>query len=349
LLIAAATVALVLLESKRDPWRMAAAAPLLVVPLHLVWRWRMYGDWLPNTYRAKFGGAWPESGLRYLGCFVIEYGVWLWLIFASVFVVRQRSRPAADPRAIPILVLLAHLAYYTFIIGGDHFEFRVYSHLILLLFVSGAWLCAQITERGSTAIALLAAFVVSSFPIPWAHWAATQRLQSRAQTQVLILPIADRFPWPANAVVSVWDRWQAWLISHHVCMRHQEHKAFQLAQARSFPTRAEGAQIAWEDSPVIAGGTVGVPGWVLPNVAIIDTHGLNDRVVARTPPVNPPEQRLMAHEHRPPPGYVDCFRPNVVIQNRSARVIERAQPLTDDDIRRCESQDWPPLPPEASP
>ena len=48
--------------------------------------------------------------------------------------------------------------------------------------------------------------------------------------------------------------------------------------------REEGARIRWEQRAVVALWTVGVVGWVLPEVAIIDRFGLNDRVIARAPP-----------------------------------------------------------------
>ncbi len=56
----------------------------------------------------------------------------------------------------------------------------------------------------------------------------------------------------------------------------------------------------------------------------------------------------MAHDRHAPPGYVRCFRPNVRIAARRAVVEPRATPLTDADIRECESRDWSfslPMPP----
>ncbi len=59
-------------------------------------------------------------------------------------------------------------------------------------------------------------------------------------------------------------------------------------------------------------------GWVLPQVAIIDRFGLNDKVVARSPTSTPPK-RKMAHERRPPSGYVDCFQPNVRVLHATTK------------------------------
>ena len=95
-----------------------------------------------------------------------------------------------------------------------------------------------------------------------------------------------------------------------------------------------------------AASGVGLLGWVLPHVAIVDTLGLNDRVIARTPlPAARRRRLLMAHERKPPPGYVECFLPNVeVLEGGEVRVRQRPVPLADDRIRACESRDWLPSP-----
>ena len=82
-----------------------------------------------------------------------------------------------------------------------------------------------------------------------------------------------------------------------------------------------------------------MPGWVLPEVAVIDEFGLNDRVVARNPR---PRYRIrrMAHDRVPPPGYVECFRPNLEIRDGFVNVEVRESPLSDEEIRACESGDW---------
>jgi hypothetical protein len=47
--------------------------------------------------------------------------------------------------------------------------------------------------------------------------------------------------------------------------------------------------------------------------AILDTLGLNDRVVARLPPPPRAEGRQMAHDRRAPRSYAACFRPTDAI------------------------------------
>jgi arabinofuranosyltransferase len=73
----------------------------------------------------------------------------------------------------------------------------------------------------------------------------------------------------------------------------------------------------------------------MPHVAFTDYLGLSDYVIARSPVVHE-EPREMAHERRPPEGYLDCFKPDVDLN--LGRVKPR--PLSDDDIRACEDRWW---------
>lgn len=331
-------------EAPRAVARRAAwAAPLLAVPAHLLWRHAAYGAWLPNTYYAKYLGPWPEAGWRYAASFALEYGLWVWLPLvaaAGVSAWRRGPPPLARwlPGALAVAALAAHAAYYTLVIGGDHFEYRVYSGLVPLLFLSALLAAARLPWRPAAAAGALAVFVLASWPIPWVHWAETRGLRTAAETQQLVRPVAERFPAPLRPVVRAWDGWQAWLIRHLVCVRHQEHRVLTLEQARLWPPRVVGARVGWDGHPVLPARVVGMVSWVYPNVAVLDLFGLNDRVVARSP--LPPGERLMAHARVPPPGYVECFRPNARFQAGRLRFVPRDRPLTDAEIRDCEARDW---------
>jgi arabinofuranosyltransferase len=237
-------------------------------------------------------------------------------------------------------VLLAHWLYYTFAIGGDHFEYRVYSHLVVLLWVAAIWMLVRIRPDRRLVYGMLAVFLLASLPIPWVHWASTRHLRTRDETFRLVQPIAAHFPPPIRGLVAAWDGWQHWLIDHSVCMRHQEHKVFALASFESLPTREMGARISWTQRAVIAHSSVGVIGWVFPNVAIIDVLGLNDRVAAHLPPPERTLHRQMAHDRRAPAAYVECFRPNVLLRGSGRAPIVEPRTLSDDRIRACEARDW---------
>lgn len=332
----------------RGRW-VLAGLPLLAVPLHMGWRRLYYGEWLPNTYYAKHVGAWPESGLRYALCFVIEYGLWVWLgvgLVAALRLLRGMgwsegvARLRRQPGRVAVVgVLLTHFAYYTLVIGGDHFEYRVYAHLVLPLMVAFVIFLGWLRVGRTGALALLGAFLLLSLPVQWVHYAKTRELTTRGQTFRLRQPIAEAFPAPARPLVALFDAQQDWLISHFVGMRHQEHKVFFETWRQEYPTREEGQRLALPDRPVLVTRSVGIPGWMLPDVAILDYHGLNDRVVARTPVKSRKlEERTMAHDRSPPPGYLECFEPNVQVKRQRMRVGSRRAPLTDERIRECETR-----------
>jgi arabinofuranosyltransferase len=139
---------------------------------------------------------------------------------------------------------------------------------------------------------------------------------------------------------AAWDDLEGWLIRHLVGLRHQEHKIFGEFQVARFPPRATGAQISGDGHPVLLYHTIGVPGWVLPNVAVLDWFGLNDAVIAHAKPTREAsEDRQMAHDRGPPPGYFECFRPNVFVRKKQGLTMRpRAHPLTAGEIRACEEK-----------
>ncbi|MDW8218054.1 MAG: hypothetical protein RML57_10720 [Acidobacteriota bacterium] len=368
LLFALASVALFVGDAwfREGKWRAVdwlAVAPLLAIPAHVLWRKSFYGEWLPNTYYAKSDPRWlwVTSGVRYALSFIMEYALWFWLglAAAAVWVGVRRWRMILDwlrrdpahlettlSAAVIGLSLAAQVAYYTLVIGGDHFEFRVYSHLIPLIFVSAAWMLSAVGASPRRAAVFGVLFLSCSLVIPWTHWLATKGLTSREETSYLKVSVADvlarripGIPDFALAYVRWYDRLQFWLIDHAVCMRHQEHKSFHLFLMRVLPPRTVGEQLRDDQYPVVTQTSVGVLAWALPHVNVIDEHGLNDYVIARNTQAT---GDLMAHFRRPPPGYLECFRPNVAIRDRQAAILPRRVPLTAADIRRCEETFSPP-------
>lgn len=314
-----------------------AGGALALVPLHLLWRHHTYGEWLPNTYYAKHVAPWPEAGLRYLACFVVEYGYWALGLLALVVLVRRGRRALTVPSLFRLVAggtVLAQTAYYVLRVGGDHFEYRVLSQWVPLLALAWAALLAGIT-RGWLRVAALALSLLAALPIQWSHYAASRVLTTRNETWKLKVTVAPRLG-PLFAPLATWfDEQQAWLIEHHVCMRHQEHKVFGEEQRRMYPTRAPVPEPPGDGVPVIALSTVGVPGWAFPNVAVLDIFGLNDFVIARNA-VSSGHFRLMAHDRAPPSGYVACFRPNVDVVQGVAHARPRAEPLTPAEVTACE-------------
>lgn len=354
LVLAAATagvLAIHLRERGRPHLRDAQGAwPLLAVPAHLLWRHGFYGAWLPNTYYAKGGDPWPEAGVRYLASFALEYALWIPAIAVGAALVRIALRGGVRERlrggfavAAGVGAVVFVAAWYTFAAGGDHFEYRIYHSLVPLAFVSIVWALARLDVRPAAAIALLAAAVVASWPLPWVHWLETRHLATRRETHLMRVPIAHHFPPPLRTYAGWFDRLQDWLIGHAIGVRHQEHAVFERLLSERLGALSDAPYADPARRSILRAGRVGVLGWSLPHVAVIDVWGLNDRVIARSRPRHERTgRREMAHDRRPPEGYVACFRPNL-FEGKLGEVLQvpRTDPAMDEEIRACESRDWP--------
>ncbi len=376
LLVVAATAALIVAGmltrgARLTPARLLAATPLVAPLMHVVWRHSFYGEWLPNTYYAKHVAAWPEAGIRYFASYVLEYGLWLWAavgVAAVLTVLRGAFRPAAglqrlrtDPRLLSTLCVVATLAaqvgYYTLRIGGDHFEYRVYSHTVPLVLLSAVWMTSRLVEwrrlPGRLALAIPAAVVMLSWPIPWTVWARAQATETRQASLNLVVPVADAFPPGTRWYVRRFDALQRWLIDGHaIGKRHQEHRVFHLFRSARVPRERQMGEEWYAEHRVFTAQSVGIVGWILARGHVIDSVGLNDYVVARSP-LRRHEARRMAHDRLPPAGYVECFRPDIlnppggaVRHMVEAELLEyesgpftrrpRRPPLTSSDIEGCE-------------
>jgi arabinofuranosyltransferase len=333
-----------------------SVSPLAAVPVHLFWRRLTYGEWLPNTFVAKSAPSlfWVTSGAKYLLLFVIEYALWIYLALLLVYIIRKIALHRQSnreflflelslsnlARGVSIPVLLGHFAYYTFVVGGDYFEFRVYSHWIFLIFLSSIWLIIRVSTRFYPALLFLAVFLVASWIIPWTHWSINRSLtrdeiQSR---QVLVSSaIRQRYPVLPDLIydyLRYYDNLQKWLLQHRICVRYHQHKLLWLNLVKYFPTREDGSMVNGDGFPVVTQHAVGVLSWVLPNVNVIDLLGLNDYIIARNTDIN--SSMRMAHFRRPPEDYVDCFDPNVRIRTKKVTVLSRDEPLTEEKIMFCE-------------
>jgi arabinofuranosyltransferase len=282
---------------------------------------------------------------------MIEHGLWVWLLLLLVtgiavlrrgiggvavawgrWVTQFRAElsgdPDADRRWLPSLIVVvtavAHMGYYTLVIGGDHFEWRVYSHLLPLALISFVVFLSSLNWSRRAAIVAVVVLIVFSWPIPWAHYRATAKIKHLRLADTVKVPVADKLPGFLGWLTEPQDRLQGWLIDHHVCVRRKEHELFWLTQVRAYPDRTMQVHPYGGEYPVAYFTTVGVPGWILPRIAIIDGYGLSDYVIARHAPY-PREERLMAHDRYPPEGYVQSFLPNVRVK-RGGQVEFRQRP-----------------------
>ncbi len=355
LLYIVATLAVFAIRAR--PFRLRhllAALPLLLPVAHVLWRLDTYGYLLPNTYYAKHVGPWPVAGIGYLASFLLEYGYWVWLgvvaIGAGAAVRGLRSNgglralgalPGSTlARWIGIATVAAHFAYYTFNVGGDHFEYRPYHHLVPLLALSFFVVCDRLGWPSRRSWITYSAMTLLGLVLPWTHWWHTRTAVGHKEAGSFRYPIAEHVPLPIRPYAMAWDALQSQLLGHFIGIRHQGHRTYLWYQATRYPAREQGQTIPLDGYPVLAAAAVGYPAWGMPNVAIIDKLGLNDLVVARTPAKHTGQlDRKMAHDRAAPPAYVKCFQPNVKLDKEgNATVTPRAEPLTAEAIRACEAE-----------
>jgi arabinofuranosyltransferase len=422
LLLVAATLgaaALTLLRRRAPALpTLLALLPLLTVDAHAGWRRWFYGEWLPNTYYAKVTTPWPDAGLRWLGCFALENGAWLWLPITAVWLVAEAVRGTRGvfaaalrhlPAAAAVAVVLSHAGYYVWRVGGDHFEYRVLSALVPLGTLACVAMIARLSNSEPLPIATALVLVVAS-SFGWLHFALT-----RDMTRYGVQALTPQVPAMLRPVTRWFDHQQMWLFCRYVGLRCTFHACVLHQNATlHYPRRMTIAEPP-DPFPIAAGGAVGYLGWQLRDVAVIDLLGLNDWVIARTPPpVTDPApfrerlraavpaadvnhdhhldavelqaalraalgdespdgvaafvlgvlieihardhigevdvatavtigetvrpERLMAHEHHPPPGYVDAFEPNVTITAGVATAAPRRVPMTAERLRAIEHE-----------
>jgi arabinofuranosyltransferase len=313
--------------------RRPAAALLAIGPvlLHLGLRRWAYGAWLPNPFAVKVAGPWPEAGLRHLWLFLLEHAAMLWPLPALAALPR-RPRPGL---LLGAACVAGQLGYTVIIVGGDHFEHRVFLPLVWL-----GWTAAVLglawRAPPRRAFALGALLLALSWPLPWTLHAATRDLHTRGETRVLVEPLAPRLP-QLGPWVRAFDAQQAWLIPRMIAVRHAEHRVLGALQAVRYPAPEAVARgsVAQGGALVVGALVGGAPqfdftadataaladwpaavlpaaggGWFLMPLPVLDPFGLNDPVIARAGLRT--AERIHAHEALAPAGYLECLRPQAV-------------------------------------
>ena len=124
------------------------------------WRLYYYGDWLPNTYYAKSGGAAHYGqGFVYTGLY---FGAYYVLVAAPVLILLFRKRapdavaPGLHPLARQVLLVglpaLALVVYYARV-GGDFMFARFFVPITPLLFMAAELLMLRFLDSGRQAAA----------------------------------------------------------------------------------------------------------------------------------------------------------------------------------------------------
>ena len=286
---------------------------------------------------------WYESGFRYLQAAALETGLYL-LIPLSFAALRERLREYRDGTyALALLLVGAHVAY-VLRVGGDHFEYRPLDFYWPLLALPAA---AGIVHLGSRIACRLrplrrlprlpapsACALVLFVPVLFycnafqgALLFAAAKIDERIlQTHVELddanagwLMAAPGMP---MLTAGAGDLSRS-LIRQTVAIRFVEHREFANQRLRMWkPYENMDRGVIPGDALTVAGG-IGIRSYYLPDLKVIDFYGLTDATVARNPVEAPNHERRMAHDRRPPVGYLEERGVNFTIRP-PATSVDRA-------------------------
>jgi len=297
---------------------------LIIVAAHFLFRFAYYGEWLPNTYYAKHVRPWYESGFRYLTAAAIETGLYILLPMAFL-AMRTRWRKYRDGRyALPLLCVAAHMAYLL-PIGGDFFEYRpldLYWPLLALPAAEGLALLGSSAANRLNEIWHVPKRPADSRPFVIIFFLPVLFYSSAIQNFILIegggVLGQDTKP---NIILD--DNNAGWLLAAPGMptlvaisneLRRQSDK--QMVAGRAFLHRdiANWRIHLWKpyeqmergflpDDALTVDSRLG-SFYFLPGLRVIDSLGLTDATVARTPVTRPNFERFMAHDRYPTPEYL---------------------------------------------
>ena len=106
------------------------------------------------------------------------------------------------------------------------------------------------------------------------------------------------------ALTAISNDLRASLARQSVGIRAVVHRNFADRRIREYASYENITRELIPDDAVTALAGIGIPPYYLAQLTVIDTAGLADAVVARNPVVSPNHERLMAHDRRPPLGYL---------------------------------------------
>ena len=317
---------------KRADWRGFACLALpfaLMVSAHFLFRWLYYGELLPNTYHAKFVRPWWDMGLRYYAAASLETGLYLLVPLAAAgFWTRWRSH-RDGVYGLALLCVALHVVYVTRL-GGDHFEWRMLDFYWPLLAAPAAETMARLGAGAACALGRIAP-VLLRFPrlapavCVLAIFAPVLFYSSAMQTALLIRGADEETLSYSDALNIQLDRQRAgWLFAAPGMSRMyktNEELSAEMSEhfigrrfVRHFKTWDRGVKgyLLYEgalhgkipEDAVAVFHSIGIAGYHLPDMRIVDYHGLADKTIARNPVMRSNDERRMAHDRVPPHGYL---------------------------------------------
>ena len=325
----------------RPDWRALAALTVPFVVLvagHYLFRYEYYGEWLPNTYYAKYVGPEYERGFPYLGAAAVETGLYLLLPLTILSLGKQWRARRDLTYALPMLCMVLHMGFVARM-GGDIFEYRPFDVYWPLLAVPAA--------EGVVCLGRWAVSVVGRRR-PFAPWRLAGRV--RAGAIIVFLPVlfycsaiqatlllqsfrehpGHTRPGKGHNIrlpqIKEDIRWllavpgMPTLIDLHDGLRIYERAAFYRQHARKSlskwqPYRHMRRGVIPVDALALVNGA-GIKPYFLPDLRCIDSVGLTDATIARHPFTRP--FRPLAHARYPPPGYLAARGVNFTVYPAAA-------------------------------
>jgi len=300
-----------------------------LIGAHMVFRLASYGDIVPNTYHAKHVRPWVDMGVQYVQVAAVEHA-WFLVVPLAVLGFGVHGWRRGDGRALIGPLAVAAHAVFLIRVGGDHFEFRPLDTWLPILALGAAqgltWACRGVWAAAVPAAAVTAAYAAT---LGVAHDATVHAsLAANQRPNRMVRIRAEKHTWlaalpPLRTLLPSYERRHRDLLHRNIAVRHWRHREFGAAQrARFEPLEAGRAQLALPNDAVDAVGSIGALGFYLPDLTVIDTLGLTDSVVARTPTARDNTQRRMAHDRHPPPGYLTECGVNIDVHPPQHTVAE---------------------------
>ncbi len=301
-----------------DARRLAAAlGPFaLLVGAQLVFRQATYGEWLPNTYYAKSVRPWWEAGTRFVARGVLETGAWLLVPLAVVAAIVRFGTPRGRVHATALACIGAH-ALWVARLGGDVFAFRFFDFYWPLLAVAVADALVWIGRRPAIVAALGVVVIVHANALQGTlEWLVRDRATG-AETARLCPTVTDEnAPWlrwlvGMRTIAPIADRLRRENVERLVGLTVREHIVFgREREARWGPYERARRGVIPRDA-VAATNAAGAMPFYLADLTVVDKLGLCDHTIARNPVEAPNAARLLAHDRRPPPGYLAARGVNI--------------------------------------
>ena len=247
----------------------------------------------------------------------------------ALFALRARWRSQRDiAYALPLLCIFVHM-FGVMRVGGDHFEYRPLDFYWPALSVPVSAAILDLGSRISSARLLrqIVLPVSVSAANMWSLIIFAAMLFYCSAIQGMLLLKGARGPgYAGQPHVELNDRNAEWFLNipgmsvlvpisndlrrlavkQTIAVSFAQHRAFANERIQTWSTYGNmergliPAGVLTDDG----GRGLGIPYYYLPDLKTIDTWGLTDATVARTPVLKPNSLRNMAHDRQPPRGYL---------------------------------------------